>query len=101
MDGFYKDKVSRVAKSIFCSAIKKYAAHFRVSFQPLAFEARMVARFAGCAHDRFMTIVDEGGYAATHGRAPKNKLNRKNILAKTIPTRIMRITYRSAAAVLE
>ena len=71
VDGFYKDKVSRVAKSIFCSAIKKYAPHFRICFQTLAFEGRMVARFAGCSRDRFMTIVDEGRKPATHNRAPK------------------------------
>jgi len=60
VDGFCKDKVSGVAKSIFCSAIKKYASRFRICFQTLAFEGRMAARFTGCSHDRFMTIVDEG-----------------------------------------
>jgi hypothetical protein len=62
VDGFSKDKVSRVAKSIFCSAIKKYAPHFPYFFQTLAFEGRMVVRFPGCAHDRFVTVVDEGRY---------------------------------------
>jgi len=59
VDRLYKEKVSGVAKSIFCSAIKKYAPSFKYCFQQVVFEGRVVMRFPGYRHDRFVTIVDE------------------------------------------
>ena len=59
VDRLYKEKVSGVAKSIFCSAIKKCAPSFRYCFQQVVFGGRVVVRFPGCSHDRFVTIVDE------------------------------------------
>jgi hypothetical protein len=59
VDRLYKEKVSGVGKSIFCSAIKKYAPRFSYLIQWLAFEGRVVVRSQRCSHVRFVTIVDE------------------------------------------
>jgi hypothetical protein len=55
----YKEKVSGVGKSVFCSTINKYALHLSYLIQRVAFEGRVVVRSAGCWHERFVTIVDE------------------------------------------
>lgn len=101
VDGFCKDKVSGVAKSIFCSAIKKYAPRFRICIQTLAFEGRMAARFAGYSRYRFVTIVDEGRRQATHGGASKTSGIGQTIQRKRMRASILRQAHRSAAALLD
>jgi hypothetical protein len=72
VDGLHKEKVSGVGKSFFCSAIKKYAPGFSNLIQRLVLEGRVVARFPGESHDRFVTIVD-GERCPTHVVKSRNQ----------------------------
>jgi hypothetical protein len=81
----YKEKVSGVGKSIFCSAIKKYAPHFSYCIQRLAFEGRVVVRFPGCWRYRFVTIVDEERHPARVVKSRKQAESARKISAETAP----------------
>jgi hypothetical protein len=79
----YKEEVSGVGKSVFCSAIKKYAPRFSYFIQWLAFEGRVVVRFPGCSHYRFVTIVDEERRRAHVVKSRKQTESARKISAET------------------
>jgi hypothetical protein len=79
VDRLYKEKVSGVGESIFCSAIKKYAPRISHLIQWLAIEGRVVVRSPGCRHDRFVTIVDEERRPARVVKSRKQTESARNI----------------------
>jgi hypothetical protein len=78
-----KEKVSGVGESIFYSAIKKYAPRFSYHIQQVAFEGRVVVRFPGCWHYRFVTTVDEEWRSARAVKTRKPTESARKISAES------------------
>jgi len=96
-----KEKVSGVGESIFYSVIKKYAPRFSYHIQQVAFEGRVVVRFPGCWHYRFVTTVDEEWRSEALSRLENRLKRREKFPPNRHARRNMRRADRSKPALLE
>lgn len=85
----YKQNVSGVFISIFCSAIKKYTSRLNHINHGFTKRPRVAAGFRGGSCFDFVTVVDEGRYFATDVKGSFDEFcDRRFLLRARLPTRV-------------